>query len=268
MRESLEKLYPVWLAWRWDIDVPKAGRSGIPKGEPVPIAGTKFLAAASMILFPRGKDLRGIAEIWETSASLIGKWRTEDRFKILVEQLEESFARYVVNKMKSQDFAELLHSSPCEPECWSERVLEIFVYNLAKAITKQSRGKDPFFLARKDFPIGKDAWWFNLPLPEASKPIPRFDLTPPPIDSEAMLIWQDILSVALQGLHNYPWQKRGPKPKKKRDIVREKLEMIQRILRAIEAGEVSGEWASNYAKVAIGELEDLGQMLNIRKTGE
>jgi hypothetical protein len=265
--EPIKELYPIWLSWRWDIDVPKSSRAGIPRGEPIPIAGTKFLVAASMILFPRGLDLSGIAELWEMKPNLVAKWRTEERFRKLVARLEEEFAVWVLNRISDARFVERLHGSPAEPECWSDYVLEIFVFNVARAIRMQSGEEEAFYLLKEWVGIGRDAWWLNLSLPEPKTALPVVDLLVPPKNSDAMLVWQDLLTIALQNFRTYP-QKTGPKPMSKNALIRDRLEVIYRSLKALETGELRPEWAQGFAKDALSSLENLEQILGVKRSGE
>ena len=265
--ESIKDLYPIWHAWLCNIDVPKSSRVGVPRGEPIPIAGTKFRVAATMTLFPRGLDLSGIAEQWYTKTNLVAKWRTEKRFKELALRLEEEFAVWFLSKISDSKFLQYLHRSPGEPECWSDRALEIVILNMAEAIMMQTGEKDCFYLSRKQLGIGRGAWWLNLSFPEPKKAVPAVELVVPPKDSDAMLTWQDLLTIALQNFRTYP-QKRGPKPMSKSDLIRDRLEVIYRSLKALETGELRPEWAQGFAKDALSSLENLEQILRVKRSGE
>jgi hypothetical protein len=266
MSSSLEYIYPGWLSWRWNLDIPKSSRKGVPKGEPLPIGGTKFLVAATMVLYPRGMDLKGIADFWEVSASLVGKWRTEERFKNLIKQLEEEFARYVLSRMNEERFLLQLQES-CEPDHWSDRVLQIFGHSLAEAIKESTGQEDVFYLIKKTLRTS-DVPFLNLQVPELPELLTdkKMDLVVPSRESDEMLAWQDLLSVCLQSLKTHPWQKRGPKPKKarKKEVIKEKVELISLYLGAIRgSAEKDPSLVRGLASGADDQLKKLCKMLNI-----
>jgi hypothetical protein len=266
MSSSFDYIYPAWISWRWNLDIPKSGRKGIPRGKPLPISGTKFLVAATMVLYPRGMDLKGIADFWEISASLVGKWRSEERFKNLIRQLEEEFALYVLSRMHEEEFL-LRFQQSREPDRWSDRVLQIFGRSLEEAIKKSTGKEDVFYLIRKVLRT-QDVPYLNLQIPEFAEPLTNkaMDLVVPPKESEEMLIWQDILSVSVQSLNIHPWQKRGPKPKKarKKEVIKEKVELISAYLGAIRGNaEKDPSLVHGLAVGADGQLKKLCEMLNI-----
>jgi hypothetical protein len=266
MKSSIDDIYPAWLAWRWNLDVPKSSRKGIPRGEPLPISGRKFLVAATMVLYPRGKDLKGIADFWEISASLVGKWRSEERFKTLIKQLEEEFARYVLSRMNEKRFLLQLQES-CEPDHWSDRVLQIFGHSLAEAIKESTGQEDVFYLIKKMLRTS-DVPFLNLQVPELPELLTdkKVDLVVPSRESDEMLAWQDLLSVCLQSLDSHPWGKRGPKPKKarKQEIIKNKVELISAYLHEIgKNAENDPSLVQGLVVGADGQLKKLCEMLNI-----
>jgi len=258
----IEKHYPIWFSWRYSIDVPESTRKGIPRGQALKIGGRKYLAAASMILFPRGKKLQELAEMWGSSIGLITKWRTEDRFMQLIEKLEEEFAVYVLERMHQVDFLSNLENS-LEPEHWSDRVLQIFTKNLGRAIVESTGKSDPFYLLKQEL-RSSDDWFTNLKLPQT--PVHKVDLVPPPKDSAMMLSWQDLLSVGLQSLSSYPWNKRGPRPekRKKKDIIAEKFLLIESYLSLINAKPNDAYGVKGCVNRAMTQLKDLKEMLNVK----
>jgi hypothetical protein len=265
MYGSFEELYPVFSYYFRYIDVPESTRKGVPRGQPVPIGGIKFLVALLMILYPRGKKLQELAEIWGVSVGLISKWRTEDRFKKLIEDLEERFAVYVLGRMHEEDFLLRLLNSPHEPYNWSDRVLQVFTRNLGEAIKKSAGEKDHFYLLKEVVRHRRspDEWWLNLPLPNNS--VHKVDLVAPPKDSDMMVHWQDLLSAGLQSLSSYPWNKRGPKPekRKKKDLIAEKFHLISAWLKEVEKTP-HHDLLAYAVRRAQQELEELKEMLNVK----
>jgi hypothetical protein len=245
------------------LEVPESPRRGVPRGQSRPIGGTKFLVATQMILYPRGKTLRGIAGDEFTSANLIAKWRTEKRFKDLVRYLEEDFALYVLSQMGDREFLDFSTFIGTEIMHWSDRVLRIFCWNIAEAI-RRCTGETDFLYLVKERWLAHDVWYLNLPLPECSEPIPRVELIVPPRESDRMEDWQDLLSGALQTVHFEPWQKPGPKPKKERkaDLVREGFDKITVCLE--EIGKHSEDpIVRRDAMLARISLVDLREMLKV-----
>jgi len=259
--------YPVWSYWRSRLDVPSDSRKGIPRGQPRPIAGRKFDVAATMILFPRGKSLREIAEFWGTSPSLVANWRTEERFRDLVSKLEEEFALFVLSRMHNVRLIQSLNDIFCfEPEHWSDRVLHIFSHNIARVIRQRTHEDDFFYLIKKSVPLDvNDVEHLNI-LSDKSVPtasVVDFELTPPAKKSEIMFAWQALLSVALQTIHSYPWYRRGPKPPKKRkkDLIVEKVTMIFALLLMIGKAKENPSEVGGLVNLARRQVEDLGELL-------
>ena len=80
-----------WIEWKSE-SFKEEPRTGIPRGESLPIPRQKFLAALYILLYGGiYHNLKDIAKKIGASLSLVLKWRTEERFNALIGSLAKEF---------------------------------------------------------------------------------------------------------------------------------------------------------------------------------
>lgn len=130
---SFEGIWFHWILENWS-QLLNPGRDGIPRGQPVPIRGQKFLAAAGMLLYPKClKTTNAVAMSFRVGHGVLRNWLGNTKFKNQIKVLEVDFSVYVLERLENPVFLEDLYCSN-EMIGWNDQVLRYFIINLARSL--------------------------------------------------------------------------------------------------------------------------------------
>ncbi len=92
-----------WIQWKVDSYQEKP-RKGTPRGQPYGISKPKYHAVLLHLAYTRAFDLRAIAREADVSHSLLLNWRTEEKFRDLVDRAVREYSAYLVNSLTKKWF--------------------------------------------------------------------------------------------------------------------------------------------------------------------